>query len=458
MTTTRIVSIAKSCCSPHHDHVYEIMPLDAGNSKSLFMKRIFGSEDTCPPQLEEISFKILEKCKGVPLAIVTIASLLANKVRTEEEWDSVHNSVGTMEKDPDVEEMRRILSLSYDDLPHHLKTCLLYISIFPEDYEIERDQLVKRWIAEGFINTVDGQDLQKIGKCYFNDLINRSLIQPVKIRYNGQVDSCRVHDMVLNLLVTKSIEENFATFVGDKNKKLVLHGKVRRLSLNYYSRDQAMIPSTLIFSHCRSLSIFGYSEHMPSLFKFQVLRVLDIENSEEVEHRCFEHITRLFHLKHLRLDLRSIAALPEQLGELQHLRTLDLGGTKIKKIPKSIVELQNLTCLRVSDMELPEKIGNLHALQELSEIKINQNCSASSLVGLGRLTKLRILRLRWCITSTHTDNGAFADNLLTSLRKLGRFNLQSLCIQGYLCLRVQSYYGHSLDFLMDSWFPNPHLL
>ncbi|PAN21410.1 hypothetical protein PAHAL_3G463100 [Panicum hallii] len=450
ITTTRIISIAKSCCS-HHDHVYEIIPLSADDSKCLFFKRIFGSEDICPPQLEEVSNEILEKCSGLPLAIVTIASLLANKASTKEEWDRICNSIGsTLEKDPDLEEMRRILSLSYDDLPHHLKTCLLYLSIFPEDYEIERDQIVKRWIAEGFINTEGGQDLEEIGASYFNDLINRSMIQPMQIKYDGRVASCRVHDMILDLLISKSIEENFVTFMSGKCQRLFLQGKARRLSLNYYSEEQAMVPTTMIISHCRSLSIFGYSEHMPRLSKFRVLRVLDIENGEEMEHKYFEHIRRLLHLKYLRLHLRSIVTLPEQLGELQHLRTLDLGETKITKFPKSIVQLQNLTCLRASNMELPENIGNLHDLQELCEIKINQNCSASSLLGLGSLTKLRILGVRWCIVKTDTDSRAFIDNLLSSLRKLGRLNLRSLCIQGY--------YGYSIDFLLDSWFPTPHLL
>jgi len=451
MTTTRIVSIAKSCCFPHHDHVYEIMPLSAHNSKSLLAKRIFGSEDTCPPQLEEISIKILGKCKGVPLAIVTIASVLANKASTKEEWDSVHNSIGsTLEKDPDVEEMRKILSLSYDELPHHLKTCLLYLSIFPEDYEIDMDQVVERWIAEGFINTGGGQDLEEIGKCHFNDLINRSMILPVKIKYDGQVVSCRVHDMILDLLISKSIEENFATFIGGKNQKLVLQGKARRLSLNYYFYEDALVPSTTIISQCRSLSMFGYSEQMPSLSKFRALRVLGIENGEEMEQKYFEQIGALHQLKYLRLNLRSITSLPEQLGELQHLRTLDLGETKIKKLPKSIVQLQNLTCLRINNLELPEEIGNLHALQELSVIKINQNSSASSLLGLGSLINLRILRLCWCIVNTHPDSKAFVDNLLSSLRKLGRVNLR--------CLYIQSYYGYSIEFLLDSWFPIPHLL
>ncbi|WVZ90775.1 hypothetical protein U9M48_037043 [Paspalum notatum var. saurae] len=451
MTTTRIVSIAKSCCSPPHDHVYEIIPLSTDSSKCLFFKRIFGSEDICPPQLEEVSNGILEKCSGSPLAIVTIASLLANKVSTKQEWDRIYNSIGsTLEKDPDVEEMRRILSLSYDDLPHHLKTCLLYLSIFPEDYEIDRDQLVKRWIAEGFINMEGEQDLEEIGENYFNDLINRSMIQPLKIECDGRVDSCRVHDMILDLLISKSSEENFASFFGDKNQKLVLHRKVRRLSLKYYSEEHAMVPSTAIISQCRSLSIFGYSELMPSLIKFRVLRVLDIENGEEMELNYFGHLRRLLQLRYLRLNLRSIAGVPDQLGGLHHLRTLDLGSTRISNSPKNVVQLQSLTCLRINHLELPEEIGILHDLQELSEIRINRNCLASSLLGLGSLTKLRILQLCWCIVDTHNYYKAFVDNLLSSLCKLGRLNLRSLCIR--------TDFDYSIGFLLDSWFPTPHLL
>jgi len=87
---------------------------------------------------------------------------------------------------------------------------------------------------------------------------------------------------------------------------------------------------------------------MPSLSKFRVLRVLDIENGEEMEHKYFEHIGRLLQLKYLRLHVRSIPALPEQLGELRQLRTLDLGGTKITKIAKKhcpVAKFDMFTCL-----------------------------------------------------------------------------------------------------------------
>ena len=56
-----------------------------------------------------------------------------------------------------MEDMQRILSFSYYDLPSHLKACLVYLSIFPEDYEIRRGRLIW-WIAEGLIQHKKDED------------------------------------------------------------------------------------------------------------------------------------------------------------------------------------------------------------------------------------------------------------------------------------------------------------
>jgi disease resistance protein RPM1 len=116
-----------------------------------------------------MSEKILKKCGGVPLAINTVASLLASKPRNINQWYNVHNSIGTgLDKSPSVENMRKVLSISYYGLPVHLKPCLLYLSIFPEDYNISRDQLIRRWISEGFIPGEDAVTLYEHSWQYTN--------------------------------------------------------------------------------------------------------------------------------------------------------------------------------------------------------------------------------------------------------------------------------------------------
>lgn len=79
------------------------------------------------------------------------------------DWYEVYNSVGTgLEHSLGTKHMRTILSYSYYNLPSRLRTCLLYLSIFPEDYEIEKDHLIWLRIAEDFIELIKGGAYSKL--------------------------------------------------------------------------------------------------------------------------------------------------------------------------------------------------------------------------------------------------------------------------------------------------------
>uniref|UniRef100_A0A8R7VG84 Disease resistance protein winged helix domain-containing protein n=1 Tax=Triticum urartu TaxID=4572 RepID=A0A8R7VG84_TRIUA len=97
--------------------------------------------------------------------------MLATRVVSE--WKSIYDQIPSeLESNPSLEPMRRMVTLSYNHLPSHLKSCFLYLSIFTEDFEIERRRLVERWIAEGFIIARSGVSVEDVGNSYFNDLIN----------------------------------------------------------------------------------------------------------------------------------------------------------------------------------------------------------------------------------------------------------------------------------------------
>ncbi|VAI70309.1 unnamed protein product [Triticum turgidum subsp. durum] len=284
ITTTRNVCVSEACLSSSDDMIHQMKPLSDEDSQILFHRRIFQSKEKCPEDLQAVSREILKKCGGVPLAIITIASLLVSnqRIKQKEEWLHVHSSMGRGVTEGGIaKDMKRILSLSYYDLPSHLKPCLLYLSMFPEDSEIKRDWLIWRWLSEGFIQCDKEETrLFEIGESYYNELLNRSLIQPSKINEEGTVVSCRIHDMVLHLICSLSSEENFISILdNDEWHASNVHRKFRRLSLhNIKAKVQNHQLDSTSLSKVRSFAVFSpvTCDWLPSLSSFQFLRVLDL--------------------------------------------------------------------------------------------------------------------------------------------------------------------------------------
>ncbi|RCV10326.1 hypothetical protein SETIT_2G103400v2 [Setaria italica] len=314
IVTTRLKDVAESCCSSHGGHVYDMRPLDNNDSRRLFFKRIFDSEDKCRRELERASEDILEKCDGIPLAIISISSFLAVDVpQSADHWNKVKESISSpLPRNKAIETMHSVLSLSYFNLPHHQRTCLLYLTAFPEDCIIVSKLLISRWIAEGFVNAELGESLYEAGLRYFNDLINRSLIQPWH-EVRGVVLSCRVHDVILNFLISKSVEENFLTLSDPSRLPTSLHSKVRRLSLKNNCQENVVSWIMSIKPYVRSLA-------------------------------CFV----LLQLRYLNIKGTGVGELPAGIGQVQNLETLDISLTEVEKLPSTIVQLEKLARLFVS--------------------------------------------------------------------------------------------------------------
>lgn len=425
ITTSRVVDVATYCCSEVDGTIYKLKPLSHDNSKKLFYKRFFSCEDDCRSELKEILGKILKKCDGVPLAIITIASLLASKPRNTDEWYRVHNSIGSgLDKSPSVENMRKILSISYYDLPSHLKACLLYLSIFPEDYNILRDQLIDRWISEGLIPGKDVDTLYELGEDYFNELINRSMIQPEYIDTHGRVQACRVHDMVLDLITSLSYEENFVTVLhGQQSTNLPY--EIRRLSLQNSIDEHAILQETTKLSHVRSLIVFPRATNLlPPLSSFHILRVLDLAGCQDLQSHQIDGLGRLFHLRCLVLKDTNIAKLPKEIGNLGCLQILDLRHTSISELPSTVIRLRKLVRLHIdASVKLPDGIGNMVSLQALSFIGVSK--SPNFVKELGNLIELRMLH----IAMSGTWHKSYEKPLIDSLCNLHK--IQTLYIHVY---------------------------
>ncbi|CAL4897510.1 unnamed protein product [Urochloa decumbens] len=431
ITTTRNIVVAE-----HAGGCYRLKHLSDESSEMLFYGRVFGSKDKCPNHFSEVSKKILKKRGGVPLAIVTTSSMLASKPDNINEWNKVCDSIGSGlgGNKSNMDDMRKILLLSYYDLPSHLKTCLLYLSIFPEDYKISKDRLIWRWVAEGFVQRASrDQSFLEIGESYFNELLNRSMIQPAKMDYlEGTFQACRVHDTMLDLIISLSVQECFITTVFDDRKHSLEPNQTRRLSLH----NTTAWP-TLKMPKLRSLTIFKATnvviDPTPSLSRNILLRVLDLQGCNLENLASLGFLGSLSHLRYLGLstsssDIDHDDQLPVEIGKLQFLQTLDLSpaaSSSGEVVRLSVTGLGQLMCLHSPRNEfgiiLLDGLKNLTSLEVLDRLVVTSECIAKE---LGHLTQLRVLKVMVApfkdgeVSEKDDDWRACNDALVESLGKL----------------------------------------
>ncbi|CAL5321419.1 unnamed protein product [Camellia sinensis] len=445
LLTTRIGNVASTSCREFHGYIYEMKALSPKESWTLFCKKTFQEKD-CPPHLIEISKSVLRRCEGLPLAIVVISGVLASKDQGRvDEWELVNRSLGAEVEGSD---MKKILLLSYNDLPYYLKSCLLYLSSFPEDHLIEWMSSIRLWIAEGFVEVKEfGKTLEEVAEAYLYELLNRNLIQVAGRKYE-RIKSCRIHDLLREIILSKSRDQNFLAITDEGNVRWP--EKVRRLSIHNTSPN---IPQGKCFPQLRCLLMFGEDEpmsesSMPLLFNggLRLLKVLHLR-STSLE-RFPGDVVKLFHLRYLSLRGTQVKVLPNSIGLLWNLETLDLKNTYVKELPVEILRLQKLCHLLLyrneighiyrpfhhkHGFEAPSKIGDLQSLQKLCFLEANHVNGSAIVKVIGRLTQLRrlgILKLRkedgvgFCSSIEKLSNLRSLD--VTSIEEDEILDLQSL--------------------------------
>ncbi|CAL4976481.1 unnamed protein product [Urochloa decumbens] len=365
ITTTRNDALPTDSYSSSSKVVYKISLLSDTDAKKLFLKKAFSNRnDCCPQHLEDAFNQVITRCGGLPLAVVTIAAKLAHK-HSRDEWEKIGLNLLYSSHSDGSDDLKQILNLSFNDLQPHLRACLLYLSIFPENSEVDTERLLRRWIAEGFIAQGHGISAEDIALGYISELIGRNLILPLDSNHEGVARRCRVHPVIYDFIVCKSMEENFATLMKAQHVQNN-DGTVRRLSLKNSSKQGKPIErnESTDLSHARSVTIFGHASAVPQLINLKVVRVLDLEGCDGPV--CLDGLCKLVLLRYLSLKGTDASELPPTIGDLRCLKTLDVRSTKVKELPPSIVRLEKLMHLFAGSAKVPDGVTKMKALQTLS--------------------------------------------------------------------------------------------
>ncbi|CAL4986015.1 unnamed protein product [Urochloa decumbens] len=397
LLTSRLDTVATEI-GVDHTHRVDLMSVDVG--WELLWKSMDINEEKEVENLREMGKDIVRRCGCLPLAIKVVARVLVRKDQTENEWKNILRKDAWSMSKPHSE-ITSALYLSYEELPHYLKQCFIYCAMFPEDAIIYRHDIVRLWVAEGFIDEQDGQLLEDTAEEYYDELIYRNLLQPDYSRAN--LSKCTMHDLLRQLACHLSREE---CFVGDPESRTA--SEIRRISV-VTVKDMVVLPSmdkerckvrTFRTSYEKSLRVDN------TVFrKLPYIRVLDLTSSviQSIPH-C---IGRLIHLRLLDLDGTDICCLPESICCLINLQVLNLQRCDaLYSLPLGLTRLCNLRRLGLAGTpinQVPKGISCLMSLNDLEGFPIGRGSDSSARMQhgwnlneigpLGQLRKLDMIKL-----------------------------------------------------------------
>ncbi|MED6172210.1 hypothetical protein PIB30_047934 [Stylosanthes scabra] len=397
--------------------------LSEEDSWSLFVKCAYLSiESEEYSTLEHVGRELVKKCKGLALAVKALGSLLRTTNNDEGDWDSVLKSELCEGFEDQDDMIIPALRISYHYLPSNLKRCFVYCSLFPKDYEFDKDELVLLWMAEELLQPKRRKNLEEIGCEYFDQLVARSFYQSSSTDDNFYV----IHDIMHDLATIYAGEFYFRAEKFEENNRI--SNTTRHLLYN----SRGNYPFSLLVATCsRVKDVRTFleinlgpkdpfnMENAPHIFSSQLncLRVLSFNMFPLFS--LPDSIGELIHLRYLDLSYTSIETLPKELCKLYNLQTLTLklhGCHRLKKLPNNMQDLVNLHHLNIEEaglQEMPKGISKMKKLQFLSDYIVAKHAENNGIEELGALTNiqksLRICQLENIIDGDQASEARIAE-------------------------------------------------
>ncbi|KAL5555588.1 hypothetical protein UlMin_037824 [Ulmus minor] len=406
--------------------------LDEDQSWRLFSKFAFtSSKQDCSGEVEKVIKDIAKKCGGLPLAIKTIGALLAPKIGSLAACKHILDTFHELTTKEDSSVMAS-LQLSYDELPRHLKQCLICFSIYPEDFQMRAEQLIHWWMGEGIVQEKDSKSAAELGYEYLSELVKRCLIEVGKQRgFDGRVYDFKMHDMVRELISKNAKEEKFCSFDEQGRQKATPEsrwiGFVDEMNKESFTNTSKL--RAMLFMSCSETELKNFGL-LPSL------RVLDFSNSKLQGiniNDLFDWISSLKRLACLNISgIPGLEMVPPSIRKLRNLQLFVLtNSSSLKYLHPYITTLKKLIVLDVGfcpNLEyLPSGLGKLSHLQELSGFKVSSNSrkQCAQLLELKQMIQLRVLRI------SISDETVISENEMDSLSQMS--NLKVLSIDADNC-------------------------
>ncbi|KAH0678286.1 hypothetical protein KY284_019371 [Solanum tuberosum] len=388
-------------------------------SWDLFVKKIFGDDGSCPAELSEVGHQIVEKCQGLPLAIVLIAGVIVRGKKKEKDlWLKIQHNMHSSISSNNNLQMMKVMQLSYDHLPCHLKPLLLYFARSQKRKRTPVSTLMQLWMAEGL---VDHDSLEEATQSYLDALISSSLIMVDHIPSESiwwtsvMIKVCYMHDVVHDFCSVKAKKEKFFKLMNSGDPFHASDYLHRRLTVHTDDYRQLHKKCVLLNSNKWSAG----SKHLISLTVSG-----SFDNYRYIYHTRHLRLLRVLQLDDFSVDKQIVLkdSVMKEIGSLFHLRFLSI-WVPMEAIPVSWVNLQNLETLLITTTYTMVLLPRILKLSKLKRVSIDQSSFFEEDADPCRILEGENSKLEDLTTLSHVDI-SYSEGTNDALKKFP--NLQHL--------------------------------
>nr|AAL65610.1 RFL1 [Arabidopsis thaliana]AAL65616.1 RFL1 [Arabidopsis thaliana] len=362
------------------DNPMEISCLDTGNAWDLLKKKVGENTLGSHPDIPQLARKVSEKCCGLPLALNVIGETMSFK-RTIQEWRHATEVLTSATDFSGMEdEILPILKYSYDSLNgEDAKSCFLYCSLFPDDFEIRKEMLIEYWICEGFIKEKQGRE-KAFNQGY--DILGTLVRSSLLLEGAKDKDVVSMHDVVREMALW------IFSDLGKHKERCIVQAGIGLDELPEVENWRAVKRMSLMNNNFEKILGSPECVELITLFLQNNYKLVDI--SMEF-FRCMPSLAVL--------DLsenHSLSELPEEISELVSLQYLDLSGTYIERLPHGLHELRKLVHLKLERTRRLESISGISYLSSLRTLRLRDS---KTTLDTGLMKELQLLEHLELITT-----------------------------------------------------------